>query len=110
MGSPPEKMEQPGALQARFEDGVPSSHDHPEYTELDVGDLLAAKYVSTIDDGIGDGKGVTSRQAVDSRSAPLTGAMSVVCRRQTKQGGLRVVVVVVLAVVVGIRIAVHHKQ
>jgi hypothetical protein len=89
LGSPPLKMEQPGELHARLEDGVPSIHDQPVKRAPDVGGLLAARYVSTSDAGIGEGSGVTMRQAVDSRSDPVAGDMSVVCEGEAEFGEKR---------------------
>ena len=77
------------ALQAKFDDGVPSVQDQPDSTEPALDGRLAARYERMSEAGRGDGTGVTIRQAVESRSEPLSGIMSTVCTvpTETKRWG-----------------------
>lgn len=84
LGSQGLKIEQPGSLHAKFDDGVPSVQDQPD-TEPALDGRLAARYERMSEGGMGDGSGITIRQAVESRSEPLSGTMSVVCRTRNSQ-------------------------
>jgi hypothetical protein len=77
------------ALQAKFDDGVPSVQDQPDSTEPALDGRLAARYERMSEAGRGDGTGVTIRKAVESRSEPLSGIMSTVCTvpTETKRWG-----------------------
>jgi hypothetical protein len=86
LGSQSLKIEQPASLHAKFDDGVPSIQDQPDRMEPEfVAGRLAARYEKMSEGGMADGSGVTIRQAVESRSKPLPGTISTVCRTRNSQ-------------------------